>query len=240
MSAAPRATPGAAAAGDRAPSAPDAPAGDRRAFLAGALGLAAAIAVDATTARRAAAQQPAQQNFGPMEQDAYRPVLRPAKPDATPLLTDDQRDALEHKLKCQCGCILDVYTCRTTDFTCQVSPAMHRDVMRLIAGGYSEREILDAFVETYGEVALTAPKKEGFNWAGYLAPGIAMAAGALALTLLLRKWAAEARAAAAARGPAGAVAAAVPEPGTPAFAASIPGVSRDELDRLERALREDA
>ena len=74
---------------------------------------------------------------------------------------------LEHQIRCQCGCTLDVYTCRTTDFSCQVSPAMHRDVMSLVEGGYSAQEILDAFVDTYGERALMAPKKEGFNLAGY-------------------------------------------------------------------------
>ena len=194
---------------------------DRRLFLVGAAGFGGALA-----ARGLGAQEP-QPNSTPMEQGAYRPTLRPAKPGATPALTDEERDALEHRIKCQCGCILDVYTCRTTDFTCQVSPAMHRDVLRLIAGGYDAKEILAAFVETYGEVALTEPKKEGFNWAGYLAPGLAMATGAVLLTVLLRKWSAEARVAAAAtagRGSAG----------------TVPGVSDDELARLERALREDA
>jgi cytochrome c-type biogenesis protein CcmH len=161
-----------------------------------------------------------------MEQGAYRPTLRPAKPDATPKLTDDERDALEHRIKCQCGCILDIYTCRTTDFTCQVSPAMHRDVLRLVAGGYDATEILAAFVETYGEVALTEPKKEGFNWAGYFAPSVAMATGAVLLTVLLRKWSVETRAAAAAR--------------STAAGAPAPAASDDDLARLERALREDA
>lgn len=211
--------------GDRgAPPGGGGPRIERRAFLVGAAGLAAALGVHAAGSVPLGAQQ--QTNTGPMEQDAYRPVLRPAKPNAVPLLTDDARDALEHRIKCQCGCILDIYTCRTTDFSCQVSPAMHRDVMRLIAGGYDAQEILDAFVATYGEVALTEPKKEGFNWAGYLAPGIAMATGAVAITIMLRKWAAEARVAAAAR--------------TGTAAAAVPGVAPDDLARLERALREDA
>jgi len=173
--------------------------------------------------------QSAPQPTTQMSTDAYRPVLRPAKPGATPQVTEAQRDALEHQIRCQCGCILDVYTCRTTDFTCSTSPAMHRDVLRLIAGGYNEQEILDAFVETYGEVALTAPKKEGFNWAGYFAPGVVLAVGGIALTLLLRKWRAEAQLAAA-RVPAA----------SGASAATLSGVSADDLARLDRAIREDA
>jgi cytochrome c-type biogenesis protein CcmH len=197
---------------------------DRRLFLLGAAGFGGALLANGLGA------QQVQPNSAPMEQDAYRPVLRPAKPGATPQLTDDQRDALEHRIKCQCGCILDVYTCRTTDFTCTVSPAMHRDVLRLIAGGYDAEEILGAFVETYGEVAMTEPKKEGFNWAGYFAPAVAMATGAIVLTMMLRRWAAESRQGAEAR-----AAAAAGVPG-----ASVTGMSSEDAARLDRALREDA
>ena len=84
-------------------------------------------------------------------------------------------------------------------------------------------------MQTFGEVALTEPKKEGFNWAGYFVPSIAIATGAVVITMLLRKWGAEARVAAEAR------AAAAPSPG-----ASVPGMSTDDLARLERAMREDA
>jgi cytochrome c-type biogenesis protein CcmH len=196
----------------------------RREFLVGALGAAATLA--AVGVRSVGGQQPT--NFVPMDQGSFRPTMRPAKPDATPLLDDDARDALEKQLKCQCGCILDVYTCRTTDFTCSVSPAMHRDVMRLIAGGYNEEEILAAFVETYGEVALTAPVKEGFNWLGYLAPGIVLATGALLLTLMLRRWSVAAAAARAASAAA------------PSSRAASTEATVDEMERLARALREDS
>jgi len=197
---------------------------DRRLFLFGAAGFGGALLTRAIGAQQ---QQP---NFTPMEQDAYKPCIRPPKPDATPQLTDDQRDALEHRIKCQCGCILDVYTCRTTDFTCSVSPAMHRDVLRLVAGGYDAQEILAAFVETYGEVAMTEPKKEGFNWAGYFAPSVAMVTGAIVLTVMLRRWATESKQGADAR-----AAAAAGVPG-----ASVAGMSSDDAARLDRALREDA
>jgi cytochrome c-type biogenesis protein CcmH len=201
---------------------------DRREFLVASVGLGAAAIAHAVTAGTLGAQQQTA-NFAPMEQGAYRPTLRAAKPGAAPKLTVEERDALEHRIKCQCGCILDIYTCRTTDFTCQVSPAMHRDVLRLVAGGYDAQEILDAFVQTFGEVALTEPKKEGFNWAGYLAPGIAIATGAVVITMMLRKWGAEARLAAESRAAA-----------APAGGAAVPGMSADDLSRLERAMREDA
>ena len=54
---------------------------------------------------------------GPMADagDVYRPVTLPPTTGAKPSMTDAQRDDLEHQIHCQCGCNLDVYTCRTTD-----------------------------------------------------------------------------------------------------------------------------
>ncbi len=96
--------------------------------------------------------------------------------------------SLEGKIRCTCGCNLDVYTCRTTDFTCATSPAMHRDVVSMYQEGRTAEEILDAFVETYGETVLMAPKKEGFNWAAYLLPGTAITGvGALLAWVLVRR-----------------------------------------------------
>ena len=125
-------------------------------------------------------------NLFDMNQDAAKTVRRPAKPGATNSMNDEDRDALEREIRCQCGCTLDVYICRTTDFSCQVSPAMHRDIIALVEGGYDAKEIIDAFVTTYGEKALMAPKREGFNLAGYLVPFAALGAGAIALTAVLR------------------------------------------------------
>lgn len=127
-------------------------------------------------------------NLFAMDQSAALPVRLPPKPGATPLLTADQRDDLEHRIHCQCGCTLDIYTCRTTDFSCKVSPAMHRDVLELVRGGYSAQEIIDAFVDVYGERALMAPRKSGFNLLAWFAPGTAVVIGAGALVVMLRRW----------------------------------------------------
>lgn len=144
-------------------------------------------------ARGATAQQPQAgiadtSNLFAMDQSAARSVRLPAKPNAMPSMSPEERDALEHRIRCQCGCTMDVYLCRTTDFSCSVSPAMHRDVMALVQGGYSAQEILDAFVNVYGERVLMAPPKVGFNILGYIVPGIALAIGAIVLAVILRRW----------------------------------------------------
>lgn len=79
--------------------------------------------------------------------------------------------AIEQKLTCHCGCTLDIFTCRTTDFTCTTSPRLHRQVVALYEGGADAQGVLDAFVAQYGERALMAPEPKGFNLAGYLLPG---------------------------------------------------------------------
>jgi cytochrome c-type biogenesis protein CcmH len=120
--------------------------------------------------------------------EVYRKVTLAAKPGAKPSMTDAERDDLEHNIHCQCGCNLDVYTCRTTDFACSVSPAMHADVMGLVAGGHSAQEILAAFKAVYGEKVLMAPVRSGFNLLGYTVPFIALGAGAVVVAALMRRW----------------------------------------------------
>lgn len=197
------------------------------------LGRLAGISAAAVVAQRVGAQQRPMMhdssivrdtnNLFAMDQSAALPVRLPPKPGATPVLTDAQRDELEHHLHCQCGCTLDVFTCRTTDFTCQVSPAMHRDVVELVRGGYSAQEIIDAFVGVYGERALMAPNKSGFNLIAWFAPGIAVLAGGAAVFALMKRWSANARRPA-------------------AIATSKPAAGRidataDELARLDAAIK---
>lgn len=156
----------------------------------------------------------------PMDDDAYRPVRRPSKPGTQPRVTNAQRDDLEHRMQCRCSCTLDVYTCRTTDFTCPVSPRMHADVMGLVAGGYDVDEILTAFKRVYGERVLMSPVKQGFNWVGYLLPFGALGAGSVALFALLKHWSHP-------EGPAVIT--------TPQISATT-----DELTRLNEAMRNDS
>lgn len=167
---------------------------NRRQFLTRvAAGSAGAVPL-AVLGRRALAQAPQaptsmdSSNLFAMDQSASRPVRLPPKPGARVVVSADERDALEHRIRCQCGCTLDVYTCRTTDFSCQVSPSMHRDVLALVSGGYSAQEIIDAFVGVYGERVLMAPTASGFNLFGWVAPFAALGGGAILVAVLLRTW----------------------------------------------------
>ena len=107
-------------------------------------------------------------------------------------VTDYENDPfiveIESRLACTCGCTLDVYTCRTTDFTCGVSPAMHREVVRLVQQDKTAEVIVDVFVAQYGETVLMAPPKGGFNLVGYVLPGLGIfAVGAAMLWMLVSR-----------------------------------------------------
>ncbi|HEY5940470.1 MAG TPA: cytochrome c-type biogenesis protein CcmH [Gemmatimonadales bacterium] len=148
-------------------------------------------------------------------------VGRPRQPTA---VRGDEAEikAIEQRLACSCGCTLDVFTCRTTDFTCTYSPELHREVLALRDDGKTAQQILDAFVDRYGEKALMAPKPEGIiNLTGYLLPGGLIAAAAAGLILFITR-----------RKAAVAAASAVATPGSPVGAHASP----EELDRLRRAL----
>lgn len=95
--------------------------------------------------------------------------------------------AIERRLRCTCGCTLDMYTCRTTDFTCTYSPALHKEVVGMIEAGKTPEEIIAFYVERDGEAALMAPPAEGFNLAGYLVPGLVIASVGLGLGAYLSR-----------------------------------------------------
>jgi len=191
----------------------------RREFVC--LSLTAAVGVVAAPSLGAANLQTAQDSLAGRGATG---TLRDPSAAGRPRQPTDRRDdaeiqAVEQRLACSCGCTLDVFTCRTTDFTCTYSPELHREVLALRDDGKTAQQILDTFVAKYGEKALMAPKPEGFNLAGYLLPGtLILGAGAgLALFIANRKTAVSL---------------------SPAAPADSPEVqaSPEELDRLRRAL----
>jgi cytochrome c-type biogenesis protein CcmH/NrfF len=159
----------------------------RRQALAALFGTGAVAAVPRLRHAAAQEREPVPQGAGAAElYDPFR-VGRPRD-----RITDYENDpfivGLEGRIRCVCGCNLDVYTCRTTDFTCGTSPAMHREVVDMVEQGMTAQEIVDAFIAKHGELVLMAPKTEGFNLLAYFLPGAAVVSvGALLLWALARR-----------------------------------------------------
>lgn len=174
----------------------------RRGFLALSAGAIGAVIQDTTAGARV---------YDPSR--AGRPMERITAAD-----TDEGIQAIEKQLRCSCGCGLDIYTCRTTDFNCTYSPGLHKDVLALAAEGKSAQQIIAAFVGKYGQEVLMAPPKRGFNLAGYFIPSIAILVAGAFLVRALRRWTREAEAQPAVSSP------------------TTPEVPPAELDRLRREL----
>ncbi|HET7024814.1 MAG TPA: cytochrome c-type biogenesis protein CcmH [Gemmatimonadales bacterium] len=148
-----------------------------------------------------------------------------SRPAVTKLDNDPLVIGIEHRVRCPCPCGLDVYTCRTTDFTCSYSPERHQEIMALVTQGMTPDEVVGALVAKYGESTLMAPKPRGFNLVGYLLPGslVLLLGAALTSVILSRR-----------RG-AGRGAAPVP---ALAGGRAAAGASPDELAKLAQAMRE--
>ncbi len=187
----------------------------RELFRSGAIG-AGALAL---ALRRGLGQTPARPSPDSTVADPLaRPDLVQDRAAATAADNDPVIKELEHRFRCTCGCNLDVYTCRTTDFTCTYSPALHREVLALRREGKSPDQVEAAFVAKYGERILMAPEPQGFNLAGYLLPGALVAtAGVLLAAVLLRR---------------------SRRPPQPAAAPAQSAASPSDAERLARALRD--
>ena len=170
------------------------------------------------------------QEQSPQEsQDAgrlYNPSVVQQRTRSTDYDNDEYIKNIEKQLGCTCGCNLDIYTCRTTDFTCTTSPQLHREVVALHEAGLTAEGILEDFTARYGDQVLMAPRPEGFNLAGYLVPGIlvTLLAGALTVVLVRRQRLMQA--------------AVVVEADAPMSAAPVDATA-EELERLQQALRDD-
>lgn len=152
---------------------------NRRSLL---VALAAPVAL-----RRLLAQEPTPKT------GAADPLRDPAsvgqlRAEANPLDNNETIKGIERRLKCTCGCNLDIFTCRTTDFTCTYSPELHKDVMALYQAGQTADQIVAVFVAKHGEQILLAPPARGFNVLGYILPTtvVILGAGTLGFVLLRR------------------------------------------------------
>ncbi|HTB95920.1 MAG TPA: cytochrome c-type biogenesis protein CcmH [Terracidiphilus sp.] len=93
---------------------------------------------------------------------------------------------LSHRTMCTCGCAEILGECNHVGCTSSTEElALVRDG---IAGGQSDKQILDAMVEKYGATVLAAPTTSGFNLVAWVAPFAVFGAALLGTILLVRNW----------------------------------------------------
>ncbi|MCL4460012.1 MAG: cytochrome c-type biogenesis protein CcmH [Chloroflexi bacterium] len=96
----------------------------------------------------------------------------------------DQRvDEIARQLMCQCGCTMVLSTC-----DCSTAQQFREEIQTKLGQGQTPGQIIQSFMERYGEKALAAPTKTGFNLTAWATPFMAILGGGLALYLLVRVW----------------------------------------------------
>ena len=86
------------------------------------------------------------------------------------------------RLQCQCGCKDSVSTCNMLE--CSFSKPAKERIARMQAAGYSDSQIVDAFIRDYGQKIYFA-MPSAFGW---LVPYAAIALGLLVIWAFLRKY----------------------------------------------------
>ncbi len=92
---------------------------------------------------------------------------------------------VESRLKCNCGCGLDVHSCQF-QMQCGTSPVWSARIRRDLEAGMSVEAIEASFVAEFGPTVLMAPPAEGFNLLGYLMPAIAIVTAGMMVGLVIR------------------------------------------------------
>ncbi|MBA2564273.1 MAG: cytochrome c-type biogenesis protein CcmH [Gemmatimonadetes bacterium] len=169
----------------------------RKSALAIVLGATAAIGMVAmiTTAGAVGAQEHGQPGTNPAPANGAGGADRPealgaasvpgvsgASPTTLDPAEERRAQALEGRLKCP--------VCRTQsvrESTSFMALEMRAKVRERIAAGDTDEEVLQFFVDRYGDYILLEPRKEGFGLVAYVLPFLAVLSGGVLLVLRVRR-----------------------------------------------------
>ena len=99
---------------------------------------------------------------------------------------DARFNNLGHRLMCPCGCSQVLLECNHVG--CAYSETMRKELAAAIDKGGSDDSILQQFADKYGNTALAAPTKKGFDMVAWIMPGAVLVAGIWLTAVLARKW----------------------------------------------------
>lgn len=93
---------------------------------------------------------------------------------------------LGHRMMCTCGCGQVLLECNHVG--CKSSDKMRDQLMAAIDKGDNDDLILQGFVQEYGPTVIAAPTATGFNKVAWIMPFVALAAGIIFVTWVVRAW----------------------------------------------------
>ena len=110
--------------------------------------------------------------------------------------TESRFNNLGHRMMCTCGCGQVLLECNHVG--CQSSDKMRNELMAALtrgggdggagSSGESDDLILQGFVQEYGPTVIAAPTSTGFNKVAWIMPFVALAAGIVFVTWVVRAW----------------------------------------------------
>ena len=147
----------------------------RRQFLSAVFCLALALPALSLGAQ---VQQPAAS-----ASSAARQILGP--PRGVPLTGDALETEASHV-----GSLLRCPVCQGLSIDDSPAPMarnMSLEVRDLLSAGYDQEQVLQYFESSYGEFVLLQPPLRGVNWLVWLAPGLALIAGGVAVYFAMKR-----------------------------------------------------
>ena len=97
-----------------------------------------------------------------------------------------QMQDLENALMCKCDdkCGKVLINC-----TCDTSKKTRKSLMAQLDSGLTVDQIIQTYVDKYGETVLSAPSKTGFNLTAWITPFVALVAGGFGVRKVIQSWA---------------------------------------------------
>lgn len=96
------------------------------------------------------------------------------------------KDDIAKEVICQCGCTLLLSNCNHIE--CMSRDAMLKIIDQKLGQGQTQEQVIQFFVNDYGEQVLASPPKRGFNLTAWIAPFAAILLGGVVIFFALRKW----------------------------------------------------
>ncbi|MBI3636599.1 MAG: cytochrome c-type biogenesis protein CcmH [Candidatus Rokubacteria bacterium] len=122
-----------------------------------------------------------------------------------------------HAVAAQLRCVV-CQNLSVADSPSEMAAQMRAVVRERLASGERPEQVVQYFVDKYGEWILLAPRRQGFNWLVWGFPVAAVVVGLTAVALVLRRWTRRAP----------------PRPVT------VPAVDADLRERIRREMETDA
>jgi cytochrome c-type biogenesis protein CcmH len=93
---------------------------------------------------------------------------------------------LGHRMMCTCGCGQILLECNHVG--CRSSDKMRDQLQAALDRGDNDDLILQGFVQEYGPTVIAAPTATGFNKVAWIMPFVALGAGMIFVTWVVRSW----------------------------------------------------